>query len=189
MKYKIFSLPIREFKAIINGIIIFWPTTIFGFFLRRLFYRKLLKAAGDNIVFESGVRLGSPDLIEIGENCIFGRNVNINAGNCFGVFIGDNVAIADGTYLRSANHSFSRIDIPIKSQGHYAAEINYQNRIYSVVIEDDVWIGARAIILSGASIGRGSIISAGAVVSNVIPPYSIVVGNPGRVVSNREKLI
>jgi acetyltransferase-like isoleucine patch superfamily enzyme len=55
------------------------------------------------------------------------------------------------------------------------------------VINDDVWIGASAIILSGAQIGKGSIIAAGAVVSSIIPPFSIVVGNPGRVIANREK--
>ena len=91
--------------------------------------------------------------------------------------------------MRSANHSFYRLDIPIKDQGHTAVELNFKDRLYSVVIEDDVWVGARAIILSGAWIGKGSIISAGAVVSSIIPPFSIVVGNPGRVVANREKKI
>ncbi|MDP9048692.1 MAG: acyltransferase, partial [Bacteroidota bacterium] len=115
------------------------------------------------------------------------RNVNINAGECFGVYIGDDVAIADGTYLRSANHRFDRFDVPIQQQGHSAAQLHYNNKDYSIIIEDDVWIGARAIILSGAKIGKGSVISAGAVVSSEIPPYSIVVGNPGRVIANREK--
>tara|TARA_R110002020_G_scaffold10961_3_gene41566 strand:- start:6502 stop:6852 length:351 start_codon:yes stop_codon:yes gene_type:complete len=54
------------------------------------------------------------------------------------------------------------------------------------VIEDDVWIGHNAIILPGASrIGRGSAIGAGAVVTKDIPPYSIVAGNPGRVIRQR----
>jgi maltose O-acetyltransferase len=186
MKIKTIFWPVREFKAIINGILIFWPTSPLGLFFRRIYYKKLLKNVGKNIVYESGVRFGAPYLIEIGDNCIFGRNVNINAGLCNGVYIGNNVAIADGTYLRSANHSFSRIDIPIRDQGHYSAEINFNDRIYSIIIEDDVWIGARAIILSGARIGVGSVIAAGAVVSNFIPPYSIVSGNPGRVIAKRK---
>jgi acetyltransferase-like isoleucine patch superfamily enzyme len=53
------------------------------------------------------------------------------------------------------------------------------------VIEDDVWVGARAIILPGVTIGHGSVIGAGAVVAKSVPPYSIVVGNPGRVVRSR----
>ena len=88
--------------------------------------------------------------------------------------------------MRSANHKFDRTDIPIQHQGHYSSEIQFNRRKYSVVIEDDIWIGARVIILSGTHIGKGSIISAGSVVSSKIPPYSIVVGNPGRVISKRK---
>jgi maltose O-acetyltransferase len=186
MKIKTLLFPIREIKAIINAFIIFWPTSPFGQYLRTIYYGKLLKSVGEENIYESGVRFGAPDLIEIGDSCIFGRNVNINAGNCNGVYIGSNVAIADGTYLRSANHSFSRIDIPIRSQSHYSAEISFNNRVYSVVVEDDVWIGARAIILSGARIGKGSIIAAGAMVSGTIPPYSIVIGNPGKITAMRK---
>lgn len=53
-----------------------------------------------------------------------------------------------------------------------------------VVVEDDVFIGARAIILKGVTIGRGSVIGAGAVVAKKIPPYSIVVGNPAKVIGD-----
>ncbi len=174
-----------EIKNIFLKIIIFWPSTTFGNTLRRNFYSKELRSLGINPVFESGVRFGQPDTIDVGDNCIFGRNVNINAGECNGVHIGNYVAIADGTYLRSANHSFSRTDIPISSQGHYSAEISFNNKVYSIVIEDDVWVGARAIILSGARIGKGSIIAAGAMVSGCIPPYSIVIGNPGMITAKR----
>ena len=54
-----------------------------------------------------------------------------------------------------------------------------------IVIEDDVWIGRRVIILPGVTIGRGSVIGAGAVVAKDIPPYSVAVGNPCKVVRNR----
>ena len=86
------------------------------------------------------------------------------------------------------NHSFDKLDIPIQHQGHDSKEIKFKNNSYSVVIEDDVWIGARSILLSGAHIGEGSVISAGSVVSNEIPPFSIAVGNPARVVANRKML-
>ncbi len=51
-----------------------------------------------------------------------------------------------------------------------------------IIIEDDVWIGARVVILGGVTIGKGSTIGAGAVVSRSIPPYSVAVGVPARVV-------
>lgn len=187
MTIRIILYPIIEIKNIAFRVVIFWPTTPFGYWLRKNMYARQLRSLGRNPVFESGVRFGMPKMIDIGINCILGRNVTINAGDCFGVYIGDNVAIADGTYLRSANHRFDRFDIPIQQQGHFAIALDYNGNKYSVVIEDDVWIGARAIILSGAKIGKGSIISAGAVVSSEIPTYSIVVGNPGRVIANRIK--
>ena len=55
-----------------------------------------------------------------------------------------------------------------------------------IKIEDDVWIGAGAIILDGVTIGRGSVIGAGAVVTKNIPPYSVAVGVPARVIKKRE---
>jgi maltose O-acetyltransferase len=173
-------------KNIIANILINLPTTALGNIIRYKFYSKYLKSIGKNVVIENGVLFGAPTLIEIGDNCIFGRNVNINAGHCNGVYIGNYVAIADGTYLRSGNHKFDQIDVAIQLQGHFSSKIDFNNRIYSVVIEDNVWIGARAIILSGAHIGEGSVIAAGSVISSKIPPFSIVVGNPGRVVSNRK---
>ena len=185
----IFS-PILELKNLILLAILFWPDSAFGSLLRIFYYKNYerLKKIGKNTTIESGVRFGQPDTIEIGDNCIFGRNVNINSGLSFGVYIGNFVAIADGTYLRSENHRFDKLDIPIQHQGHDSNEIEFNNNSYSVVIEDDVWIGARVILLSGAHIGEGSVISAGSVVSNKIPPYSIAVGNPARVVANRKML-
>jgi acetyltransferase-like isoleucine patch superfamily enzyme len=54
-----------------------------------------------------------------------------------------------------------------------------------VTIEDDVWIGAQAIVLRGVTVGRGSIVGAGAVVKKSVPPYSIVAGVPARVIRFR----
>ena len=54
-----------------------------------------------------------------------------------------------------------------------------------IVIEDDVWIGFRTIVLSGVHIGRGAVIGAGSIITKDIPPYSIVVGAPGKVIGSR----
>ncbi|ASM48732.1 chloramphenicol O-acetyltransferase [Pseudoalteromonas espejiana DSM 9414] len=75
------------------------------------------------------------------------------------------------------NHAIDRVDIPMCQQGF--------KEIAPVYIEDDVWIGRRVIILPGVSIGKGCVLGAGSVIAKDIPPYSIVVGNPGKVIRNR----
>lgn len=94
-----------------------------------------------------------------------------------GVEIGDNVLVAAHTTINSVSHSSERCDIPINDQPVLSDP---------VLIEDDVWIGLNAVILQGITIGRGSIIGAGAVVTRSIPPWSIAVGVPAKVIGKRE---
>lgn len=182
--------PVIELKRLMTLLIIFWPDSVFGSQLRIFYYKyyERLKKIGKNTTIESGVRFDQADTVEVGDNCIFGRNVNINSGLTFGVYIGNFVLFANGCFLRSENHRFDRLDIPIQHQGHDSKEIEFNNNSYSIVIEDDVWIGARVIIISGAHIGEGSVIGAGSIVNNKIPPYSIAVGSPARVIGNRKNL-
>ncbi|MBF0528299.1 MAG: acyltransferase [Deltaproteobacteria bacterium] len=93
-----------------------------------------------------------------------------------GLKIGNNCLIATGCVMIPANHLFASIDIPIDQQG-------VSKR--GITIEDDVWLGAHVIVLDGVTIGKGSVIGAGAVVSNNIPPYSVAVGVPARPIKNR----
>jgi maltose O-acetyltransferase len=79
--------------------------------------------------------------------------------------------------IHTRNHRHDRIDIPMCQQGF--------GEMKPVIIEDDVWLGERVIILPGVTIGKGSIIGAGAVVAKNVPPYSIAVGNPALVVKKR----
>lgn len=99
--------------------------------------------------------------------------------------IGDYVSIADGvTFLLGGNHSYTGITtfpVKVKLLGH-TREAQTKGPI---CVGDDVWIGHNALILSGVSIGQGAIIAAGSVVSKNVPPYSIVAGNPARVVKYR----
>lgn len=115
--------------------------------------------------------------VSIGRNCSFNRNVFIDAGENGEIIIGNNVMIGPNTLLRAEDHRFDRIDIPMCEQGHNAGVIN---------IEDDVWIGANAVITRDVTIGTGSVIGAGAVVTHDIPPYSVAVGVPARVIKSRK---
>lgn len=99
--------------------------------------------------------------------------------------IGDLVSIASGVkFLLGGNHRSDTIfTFPIKVMfSGYSREAVSKGPI---VVEDDVWIGLNSIILSGSYIGKGSVIGAGSVVSGKIPPYSIAVGNPCKVVRTR----
>jgi acetyltransferase-like isoleucine patch superfamily enzyme len=92
------------------------------------------------------------------------------------ITIGNGVRIAPYVFIISANHRFENPEIPIYQQGMAFAP---------VTIEDDVWIGARVVVVAGVTIGKGSIIGAGAVVTRDIPPYSIAAGVPARVIRSR----
>ncbi len=115
-----------------------------------------------------------------GGNISIGKRVGINL-NCViygmgGVTIGDNVMMATSCVLVSANHNFERTDIPMNLQGITCK---------SIKIGNDVWLGARTVVLAGVEIGEGSVIGAGSVVSSNIPPYSVAVGVPARVIKQR----
>ena len=92
--------------------------------------------------------------------------------------IGNNVGVGPGTVISTRGHEYKDPKVPIFEQ-----PVSYGK----IIIGDDVAIGANCFIHPGTIIGQGSFISAGAIISGIIPPYSIVVGNPGRVIANRIK--
>lgn len=92
------------------------------------------------------------------------------------ISIGDNVMIGPNVSMMAENHVFDSISIPMSKQG-------VSNT--GITVEDDVWIGTKAVILDGVTIGKGAIIAAGAVVTKDVLPYSIMGGVPARVIKNR----
>lgn len=178
---------ILELRTLAFYAIVGWPNSPIGNRLRRIYWRK--KLGNSNIrTVGRGAEIVGVDGLHLGEGFILGDHAILNTNDSEPVYIGNFVAIARGAYLRSANHRTDDIDIPIQQQGHTSAKIEYKGCVYSIVIEDDVWIGANAIVLSGTFLERGCVVSAGSVVSSHFPPYSVVVGNPARVVLDRLKL-
>lgn len=128
----------------------------------------------------------------------FGKNVNIERGAVFtpGLSIGDNsgvgikcevygqvtigkdVMMGPEVIIYTSGHKFDNIEIPMWKQGSTEAK--------PVVIKDDVWIGRRAIILPGVTIGTGVVIGAGAVVTKDVPDYAVVGGVPAKVLKYRK---
>ncbi len=110
--------------------------------------------------------------IETGENCSF-NTYSVVHGK---VKIGDNVRIAPGAKIFGENHGFSQLDVPICRQ---------PNTQKGIIIENNVWIGTNAVICDGVTIGEGSIVGAGAVVTKCVPPFTVVGGSPARVLKAR----
>ncbi len=107
--------------------------------------------------------------IQIGRNCIVGE-YSIMRGQG-GIHIGNHVIIAPQVQILAVNHIYSDPDRLILEQGLRARGIE---------IEDNVWIGAGAVILDGVQIGRGAVIGAGAVVTHNVEPNTVVAGVPAR---------
>ena len=86
-------------------------------------------------------------------------------------------------FMLCAEHNVLNVSTyPYKAQSYGEPEAISKGNI---VVEDDVWIGARAIIMSGVKIGQGAVVAAGAVVSKDVPPYAIVGGVPAKIIKYR----
>lgn len=151
-------------------------TRIFGRFFKKIRQTCaciLFAKCGFNVNIEQGANFAGGSKLEIRDFSGLGRNCIVP----YDIKIGKYVMMAPDVVILGLNHRSDRSDIPMMFQGY---------REYSpVIIEDDVWIGQRAIILPGIKISRGAIIGAGAVITKDVPEYAVVVGNPGRIVKNR----
>jgi len=112
--------------------------------------------------------------IDIGNNCSINAFSRLYGGG--GLVIRDNTRIGTGAIILPMNHVFEGRDVPIMQQGETRN---------GITIGSDVWIGAGVKILDGVEVGDGCVIGAGAVVTKTIPPYSVVVGVPAKVVKKR----
>ncbi len=105
---------------------------------------------------------------------IIGTRTRIGLGNTLigPVTVGNDVMFAQNVVASGLNHGYEDITMPIANQPVVTIPI---------IIEDEVWVGANAVITAGVTVGKHSIVAAGCVVVKNVPPYSIVGGNPGRV--------
>ncbi len=143
-----------------------------GLYYRRFLASRAITKCGKNVNFERHARFSRH--LSIGDYSGIGKDTYVPDG----VTIGKYCMLGPEIVFYTTNHNTDRTDIPMCKQGF--------KKSCPIVIEDDCWIGRRVIILPGVTIGRGSIIGAGAVVSRSIPPYSIAAGNPARVVKSRK---
>lgn len=133
--------------------------------------------AGRNVWF------GSRNKIVIGCNCYLGRESQIGCDAKIGdnVMFGNRVALV-GRY----DHNYQQIGVPIRMASHVRdPDYKWKGTDLEVRIDDDVWVGYGAIILSGVKLGQGSIIAAGSVVTRDVEPFSIYGGVPAKKIIDR----
>ena len=134
------------------------------------------------LILKDGVRTGTEvwlvtaneaDLV-VGENSILGSYSIFNGGH--NLRIGAHCIFAAFVYMNTSDHNFRRGEL-IQKQGFFGAPIE---------IGDDVWLGGHVFVNKGVKIGRGAVVGAGAVVTKDVPAYKIAVGNPAKVLKERE---
>ncbi|MCA1021069.1 acyltransferase [Halobacillus litoralis] len=166
MKEKLF----KGLLIIIGGIL---PTSYYpgGKIAKKFRYyctSKIIKSIGDNVNIERGA--------VIMKSLVIGDNSGVGVKSVIGdeVKIGKDVMMGPECLIYTNNHKFDTSNMKFTGK----------TDTLPVKVEDNVWIGARVIILPGVTIGKGSIIGAGAVVTKNVPDYSIAAGNPAKVVKN-----
>lgn len=115
--------------------------------------------------------------LTLGDKSILARDISIN---CYlDVEIGDSALIADHVYISDFDHRFDDLAMPIKDQGITKSRVR---------IERDVWLATKVTVCRGVVIGEGTVVGANAVVTKDLPPFSVAVGSPARVIKDRKSL-
>lgn len=133
---------------------------------------------GELLVFKYGGR------IHIGDNCYIGHQTHIRSAE--NIKIGNNVLISHGCNIIDTNsHEENHLEraqtyLDILVQGHPKENYNVSTR--PIIIEDYVWLSYNVSVLKGVRIGKGAIIAAGSIVTKDVPPFTLVAGNPAKVI-------
>lgn len=122
-----------------------------------------------------------PSHIHCGHHVHIGPHASFMASIAH-IYIGNYVVFGPSVTIRGGNHRTDLI-------GKHIIEVGEGDKLpendQDVIMEDGVWVGCNAIILKGVTIGRGAVVAAGSVVTKDVPPYSIVGGNPSKVIKHR----
>lgn len=167
----IWKYTIRDF---VLGCVSLIPSTL-GILIRMLVYKFVLKSCGKGFLVKPLVTIKFPERVSIGNHVGISEYCLLDGDG--GITIGNYVRIASHVSIIAFNHIYKDPHVLIKLQGKTSR---------GIIIKDDVWIGTGVRILDGVTIGEGSVIGAGSVVTKDIPPYSVAVGVPAKVIKNRE---
>lgn len=172
-------------------------------------YAKRLSALGDDSYVGAGAQIRGMEHIRIGHRFSAGRGLILQAWDSYAgkaytphLTIGDDVMLTDNIQISCA-HSITIGNHVLVGQNVYISDNDHGDTSYEtlcqpplsrelsikgpVVIEDNVWIGRNASILSGVTIGKGAVIAANSVVNKDVPPYTVVGGVPARILKNADR--
>lgn len=144
-----------------------------GGVIRRALCKKIFKSMGKHVNIEKGARFGNGSEVEIGDYSGIGINAVIPRNSR----IGRHVMMAPNVFIFTRNHEFSDATTPMCFQGETPPK--------RVVIEDDVWIGRNVMVMPGRTIRKGSIVAAGCILTKDFPEYSVIGGNPSKLIKSR----
>jgi maltose O-acetyltransferase len=130
---------------------------------------------GENVILHTDSRFGNPEKMKISSHVYIGPEAYISARG--GVEIGEGVIIGPRLSILTSNHRYDE-----------ATMLPYDGDVYlkPVKIEKNVWIGAHVLICPGVTVGEGAVVAMGSVVTKDVPPYSVVGGNPAKVIKTRD---
>jgi maltose O-acetyltransferase len=144
-----------------------------GYSLRRWLVARIVLSCGADVLVKQNCYFGTGASLRIGNRAQLGQNARIDQD----VTLGDDVVMGPDVIIMTAAHAFDDPTVTVRLQGSLPRQ--------PVIVGNDVWLGARVVILPGVSIGDGAVVGANAVVTKDIPPLAIAAGNPARVVRFR----
>jgi maltose O-acetyltransferase len=151
-----------------------WVSCIPFHFIRLHIYRLSGLKTGKNCSILMGCELRYPKKIIFGDHCVINRDVVLDGRGGL-LTLGNNVDVAQ--------------EVVIWTLGHEIHDDFHRDKSAPVTIEDYAWIGHRAIIMPGVTIGRGAVVAAGAVVTRNVPVMSIVAGVPAKIIGQRRSAL
>ncbi len=139
--------------------------------LRAAYYSRVLKSMGKGCMISDGVLVTQPHNVSLGDRVAINEGVLLQSCESAGITIGDSVVLSFGAMLLTGG-------LELSSNGP-----NYhRHSAMPIAIQHSAWIGARAIILPGVTVGHGAVVATGSVVTGDVEPHTVVAGAPARVI-------
>ena len=136
--------------------------------------KRIFLKCGSITTINRKVRFGSGKNVIMGDGSGIGAYTEIPSS----IIIGNNVILSRRCFILNRNHAYEDVDTPIVKQGYKEALLT--------MIEDDCWIGMNTLMTPGRHIKRGTIVAMGSVLTKDFPEYSIVGGNPAKLIRSRK---